>query len=284
MEGAQMRDFKKSRQLPELQSLISITRIPSHQRSEANFIREWNQTLQLIRDISERLIKPENKPNWITGNVPKGVIADQFLHAYYYNQVKEGSSYPYREFNQKNKENPENALLVAIDWWRNLGSAPSSEDIHINEWAPEIRERLSRGIIVGMSEQDFIEVCFRTHAIRDHAARIGHQVFGLEHQLHKMSRDERAKYFGSWLYQQRSHDGSTPCEIIDFVLYGGLVNETPKRLFEACSNSDQKIPHLGISSLGEIIGWAMPDDFPPRNGRTSKALTALGFDVKIHSE
>ena len=34
-------------------------------------------------------------------------------------------------------------------------------------------------------------------------------------------------------------------------------------------------------TLGEIVGWANPDLFPPRNMRTSKSLRALGYDVKV---
>jgi hypothetical protein len=68
------------------------------------------------------------------------------------------------------------------------------------------------------------------------------------------------------------------------VLWGGPLSDTPSRIFEASSIATWKIPHLGISTIGEIVGWALPDDFPPRNGRTSKALTALGYEVTIHSE
>jgi hypothetical protein len=71
--------------------------------------------------------------------------------------------------------------------------------------------------------------------------------------------------------------------VIDYVLHGGALNETSERLFKACNDTDLKILHMGVSMLGEMIGWAMPDDFPPRNGRTSKGLKALGFDVTIHS-
>lgn len=37
-----------------------------------------------------------------------------------------------------------------------------------------------------------------------------------------------------------------------------------------------------MNSLGEIVGWAMPDRYPPRNGRSSRALRSLGFDVQVH--
>ena len=60
--------------------------------------------------------------------------------------------------------------------------------------------------------------------------------------------------------------------------------DLPDRIFHACFEQPKKIAHMGVSALGEMAGWAMSDDFPPRNGRTSKALTALGFPVTIHSE
>ena len=73
-------------------------------------------------------------------------------------------------------------------------------------------------------------------------------------------------------------------ETINYVLHGGLPNQLSDRLWESVDNQKWIIPHLGVSSLGEMVGWAMPDIFPPRNGRTSKALYALGYKVRIHSE
>ena len=53
------------------------------------------------------------------------------------------------------------------------------------------------------------------------------------------------------------------------------------RLWNAIRSDDWAIPHVGLSSLGEIVGWARPDEFPPRNMRTSKGLRALGYNVRI---
>ncbi|MBL8426498.1 MAG: phospholipase [Dechloromonas sp.] len=49
----------------------------------------------------------------------------------------------------------------------------------------------------------------------------------------------------------------------------------------AIRSDDWAIPHIGLSSLGEIVVWARPDEFPPRNMRTSKGLRALGYNVRI---
>ena len=51
---------------------------------------------------------------------------------------------------------------------------------------------------------------------------------------------------------------------------------------QATKDPKWKIPHMGLSMLGEIVGWAKPDFSPPRNGRTNKALHALGYSVKIN--
>ena len=36
-----------------------------------------------------------------------------------------------------------------------------------------------------------------------------------------------------------------------------------------------------LAALGEIVVWARPDEFPPRNMQTSKGLRALGYNVRI---
>ncbi|HBQ2244970.1 TPA: phospholipase [Klebsiella pneumoniae] len=46
-------------------------------------------------------------------------------------------------------------------------------------------------------------------------------------------------------------------------------------------SDDWAIPHVSLSSLGEIVVWARPDEFPPRNMQTSKGLRALGYNVRI---
>jgi hypothetical protein len=72
-------------------------------------------------------------------------------------------------------------------------------------------------------------------------------------------------------------------DVLNYVLYGGSAYNLAGRLWEAIASSRYKIDHLGISAVGEIVGWALPDKFPPRNGSTSKALRSLGFDVQVQA-
>lgn len=62
----------------------------------------------------------------------------------------------------------------------------------------------------------------------------------------------------------------------------GRWQDTPIRLFDAVNNPERYFPRIGVNQLAELVGWARPEHFPPRNGRTSKALKALGYDVRIY--
>lgn len=81
--------------------------------------------------------------------------------------------------------------------------------------------------------------------------------------------------------RSRSEGGNDAFDLLNHVLYGGNTAEVPLRLWEGLSDPKWKIDHLGRSALGELVGWALPDIYPPRNSRTSKALRSLGHSVKI---
>jgi hypothetical protein len=165
-------EFEKTRQIPRQHSLISITRQPANVKNRAAFLQEWAETLQHLRDLGHRVALAENRPSWVPTDASSGVLADQFLHAYYYNRVRDGQNYPYRELFKTNSSNREAAVKSALDWWRTLPAAPSSEDVHICQWAPAVRTLLTRDSLRAMSESAFQDLCLRIHAVRDHAKRV----------------------------------------------------------------------------------------------------------------
>jgi len=283
-ENTVFEEFNKRRSIPILEPLARISNITSHERRKNIFLSEWRETLQILRDISTRVSEDNYRPAWVRSDVPRGVQVDQFLHAYYYDLVKRGNKSTHYLLYVENKCDPEAALVTAMNWWKHTTKAPHSEDRVMYEWAQVIKTNLVANSLLNLSKSDFIALCSRIHALRDHAQRIKYTEYGLDAKLPTMDEDERIDYLAKWLYGQTSNGGYTVLQTLNYVLYGGNSEEAPERLWEATENDKWKIPHLGISSLGEIVGWAMPDIFPPRNGRTSKALTALGYKVRIHSE
>ncbi|EMH0370929.1 hypothetical protein ACEUCS_15915 [Aeromonas caviae] len=67
--------------------------------------------------------------------------------------------------------------------------------------------------------------------------------------------------------------------LLNYAVWGN--GSVSARLWNAIRSDDWAIPHVGLSSLGESVGWARPDEFPPRNMQTSKGLRALGYNVRI---
>lgn len=275
--------FAKNRLIPQLTSLVSVDKKKSETRLEDAFLREWYDTLEILRMIQEKVSLSENRPAWVTSEVPKGVQADQFLHAFYYSLVRSGNSYPYEDWYFRNRENREMALNEAISWWHALQAPPTGEDRTMYEWSPVLIKLLSKQEILSLSATKLEQVCSKVHAIRDHALRVDNETYGLPKNSPKKERDECIRLLADFLWRERSDGGHSIAEVIDFVLYGGSAADVPKRLWTATQDPTWRLAHFGISSLGEMIGWAMPDIYPPRNGRSSKALRALGFDVRVHS-
>lgn len=284
---AQIRDQNKKLQdwfdnkcnvpkVPQLNSVI--TKALRKEYRKENFLQEWGRTLQLLRDIGYRL--KDYRPSWVSKDVPDGVHVDQFLHAYYYIKVRKGNAQPFDEYFQKNVSNPDAALIEQMKWWKAEEYDHDSESEFMHEWAPSTKSMLEQDRVLDLSEIEFKKLVHQVHAMREHATRLENDLLGLPQATY--TREEKMDQFASWLYRQKSTQGKGVLETIKYVLYGGSHENLPERLWDVTSKPEWKIQHLGLSSLGEMVGWALPSYFPPRNSRTSKALRALGNDVGVY--
>jgi hypothetical protein len=166
-------------------------------------------------------------------------------------------------------------------WWSGLPSGPKGEEKALFDWAPYLRQKLSDESLSLLSREDFLSICERVWSIQDHARRVSNATLNLPGGR-RYSMAEKTGALASYLFERRSPNGATVAQVIHHVLYGGTDEDLPARLWEATTEGPWKIDHLGVSALGELIGWALPDKFPPRNNRTSKALRALGYPVTVH--
>jgi len=269
--------FDKERLLPKDQGLVFVNTKRSSEKRFEKFEQEWNDTLEVMRSIATRVSAPGVRPRWIDASVAPGVQADQFLHAYYYKQVKDGNRHPYEEFFTKNSKNPELALREALKWWHDAAFDHSFEERTIYEWSPRLHELLARDRILKLSEEEFIDAVSRVHAVRNHAIKQENEHLGLPDS--PQTGDDKVRKFGEWLWRQTSRDGKSALDLLNYVVWGD--GSIAGRLWNAVRSDQWAIPHIGLSSLGEIVGWARPNDYPPRNMRTSKGLRALGYDVNV---
>lgn len=151
-------------------------------------------------------------------SVPPGVQADQFLHAYYYKQVKDGNRHPYEEFFARNSRNPELALREALEWWHAAEFDHSFEERKIYEWSPRLRELLARERILNLTEEEFVDAISRVHAIRDHAIKQENEHLGLPDK--PQAGDDKVQKFGEWLWKQRSREGKTMLDLLELHCVG----------------------------------------------------------------
>lgn len=251
-------------------------------RKQQIFLGEWHSTLQYLRDIGAKVTLPEYRPSWIVESAPAGAQADQFLHAHYYHRTFDGRKANYEAFFEQNKNRRDEALAEALHWWRGLPEAPSSEDEMLNVTAPSLRSALEQQRLDTMTYEQFRDICMGVHAIRDYARRVPNKAVGLANDGSRYTIPEKVAALSMRIWNDRSSSGARVTELIGHVLYGGTREQLPGRLWQAVTDPKRKFDGLGISALGEIVGWALPDRFPPRNGRTSKALRSLGYDVRVH--
>ena len=276
------KDFWASPSFKKWPGLVQTPPKKAGDRKRQMFLEEWHSTLQDLRDIGAKVSRPENRPVWISDSAPAGAQADQFLHAHYYQRTFDGRKADYASFYERYKGRSEVALSEAIDWWRHLPQAPSSEDEMLNVTAPFLRSTLAEEQLTSMTYEEFRNVCMGVHAIKDYARRAPNRTVGLSEDGTHYTIPEKVTALSKRIWNDRSVSGTRINELIEHLLYGGSGEQLPERLWQTVTDPKWKLGGLGISALGELVGWALPDHFPPRNGRTSKALKSLGYDVTIH--
>ncbi|WP_192386396.1 phospholipase D family protein [Burkholderia cepacia] len=285
VESSLAKAFEGNRKIDGNEGLYAPSKKGKEKRRAA-FIKEWDSTLQLMRDLATRVSQPEHRPDWITPSTPKGLQVDQFLHAFYYQRVRDGTSSPFERLYQQNRQSRETALSEALIWWKN-GWKWTSGGYHYDaeeaalQRAPGMQARFSRAELRGLTAAEFAAAAQHVYALREYAHRQSPVDLGLAADVVDLNLKSEA--FARLQYTRESAHGKSILETLDYVLYGGQDANIAPRLWDAVDDPRWQIDGMGISTLGEIVGWALPDRFPPRNGRTSKALRALGYDVSVRN-
>ena len=278
-------DFWKHPSVNDWGGLVTREPKPPSDARRDSFLLEWNETLQYLRDIAARVSQPEYRPHWIADGASPGAQADQFLHAHYYNNTFDGQQAAYERHYNDNKSRKEAALTDALEWWAQLPAPPSKkydEETTVNLVAPMMMELLAEERILTLTANEFRhKIVANVHAIMEYARRVRNEAVGLpDGQPYTMEAKQDA--LADFLWTQRNQTGQGVMQLLHEVLYNGPNDLLPQRLWVAISDPKKKIDRFGVSAVGETVGWANPDRFPPRNGRTSKALRSLGYDVKVH--
>ena len=256
------------------------------------FTAEWSDTLELLRGLSKEFRAIGRHPKWVSADAEPAVHFDQFLHAYYYVRVRDEKDDEesrksvdlVNRAHEQNKTDRALALRHAVDWWASLPEAPYGEDAFIRETAHFMRTSFSKECLERWTLSDFQQTFFEVHAFKTHARQVRNSFFELP-KGYKESARERSDRLAAWLWTSKREPGQKSIvELLLFLIWGATPSNAVERLWRVTKEDQWRFDHLGTSSLGEALGWARPDLYPPRNNRTNKALRSLGHDVRLFSE
>lgn len=271
--------FSKSakRFFDKKEPLTSVNKENADDKAYKLFARRWRESLQVLRDISTKVASPVYRPDWIPADTPAGAQADQFIHAYYYKfiQGNRGGQFVDAAF-ERNHLNREKALEEALKWWKQADFDHEQERRTLLTWAPRLKDSFSRERLRGLSKNEFSEAMSMVHAVLDYGRKRKNTELGLPES--QQDADTKVRIHAEQLWEQRSEDGKSPLEVLEYVIWG--PGEVEQRIWRAARSDAWRLRWMQFSTYGEIVGWARPNDFPPRNERTLKGLRGLGYAVR----
>ena len=247
------------------------------------FAVEWETTLELLRGLRNEFMVMKLRPKWVAADANDTVHFDQFLHAYYYVRVREKdgeddsarSQERVNKFFAKNQADKKGALKDGATWWASLEEAPHGEDVFIADTATNMRALFAKERIANWTLDEFKEAMMGVNAFKMHARQVKNKFYGLP-QDHHETLEQKANRLAEWLWNLDRTGKKSLREMWSFLIWGTSPSNMTERLWIVTKEEQWSFPRLGPSSLGEAVGWARPDDYPPRNNRTNKALRALG--------
>jgi hypothetical protein len=246
--------------------------------AKAAFMSQWNNGLTLLRKMT-KMVAAMPKPSWIAADSPPSIVQDQATEGWYHDHIRStGESLAQIEkLHAQNRTFPEAVTRTILEGW--LANAdPERFAEWVNESPKTVHNLLQRNRVRSLSRDDLARVLYLAHASREHARQIRNETLGLPREAHT-PQEERCGLYSDLLLSAVSDSGRTIHDVLEYVLWGdGQTGDCAERIWNAVYLPEWSLPHLGVSTLGELIGYARPGEFPPRNGRVSKTLYALGYE------
>lgn len=258
--------------------------------AKVRFVRQWEATLTLLRKLGQLADRARPWPDWVEADVNPAIAFDQATEYWYTLHVRDqalarGRDEAVDKLHERNKANPDAAVAAALAEWRAFNGVHERGHWPWPEWCNEnprrLHELLQPAAIEKLDVVHLTEVAWLTHACREHARQVNNATLGLPQGTTMDLRDRCAEY-AKYLLRQRTAVGDRDVrDMLLFVLWGEPRNNYAGRIWDATTLGEWKLPHLGPNILGEMLGYAKPDQCPPRNARVVRSLRALGYDMAV---
>jgi hypothetical protein len=226
-------------------------------------------------------------PSWVDRTVDPVIAQDQATEYWYHVHIRRsgGAFETIERLHEQNRgvNNTRAVKTMFQEWGRS-----AVDDAHLYggfDWAywANTAPRLLRGWLTreelgNLDEARLFDIIRHTHSAREHARQVPKDELSLAED-ETTSKDERCRLLTELLWRQRSREGLSIRDLLLYVIWGDVdTADCAERIWNATQLDKWKLRRLGPSMLGEFLGYARPDKFPPRNGRVPKALRALGFE------
>ena len=243
------------------------------------FITEWESTLTILRKLVKKAESAPG-PSWIDPSVPSSIVQDQATEYWWHTHVRRNEEHVpaqtmMMQYHERNRGAPDVVVDQLFEEWSGFEASDSWAQF-LNIAPIETRDLLSRESLATIDVDGLTKVILNTHAAREHARQ------ALKSDLGDIEGgstiDERCRLLAELWLRTKPAPNRGVREVLDFVIWGDAIDpRIAARLWTAAHDPAWKIRRLGLSILGELIGYARPDQYPPRNHRVSKTLFALGF-------
>jgi len=269
--------FKSMRFFPPGDAFVNSGRPSSKQLRKEAFQRQRLRLMEAIEELKPSVLASSARPHWLSPAAAEGVQIDQFLFAYH--------AYNVRGFNNKehvervhaqNKLRRQDAIKEAVKWWSAADYPYVDIATMANVTAPRLQELFARGKLPTLNLDEFCEAMSGVHAVQQFVMNKANADMGLPP---KQEMTTKLRRHGELLWTKRSSAGKSTLQTLSYVIWGSDQESIETRLWNGSEDNKWALPWTRIATLGDILGWARPDDYAPVNGRSVKALRALGFDV-----
>lgn len=271
--------------IPGKRPLTDVTR--SRVRGGAarqSFLEEWESGLTILGKLAQRFEEDRaNWPTWVDQSTNSTIVQDQATEAWWETRFRSTRESPrlMEEAHARNRSRVQDAEGDLLDFWRQFDPEDAEMwDRFVNREPQVLRKLLTQDSLRRLDENVLGVILGCCHAAKAHSRQIKNSEHGLDKD-YKTDLETRVELFASYLWKARSSGSRTISEVLLDVIWGdeggGVEDQNPgERIWKALHTEEWKLPHLGAHIFGELIGYARPDEYPPRNNRVSKTLRALG--------